>query len=131
MLNFAKNMKNMRFHVIFLVAALLSLEACHDANTVFGTWRADKVNVEFDEDKTTPDMIQQVGEMEKNNVIVIAEDSTMTFYSEDDTLQGPVRIGRSGDITFSGKPFGTLKGNIITTESSSILGSITITYTKE
>src|SRR5574344_2318011 len=84
MLNFAKNMKNMRFHVIFLVAALLSLEACHDANTVFGTWRADKVNVEFDEDKTTPDMIQQVGEMEKNNVIVIAEDSTMTFYSEDD-----------------------------------------------
>ena len=96
---------------------------------MIGRWTVEKVNVEFDEHIATPEMVKQYGEMEKDNIIEIAQDSTLVFISEGDTLKDRCSL-IGGQILWDGKPFGYYENGMIETESSTPMGRIVVTYSK-
>lgn len=110
----------------------LTLCACHrNADTLIGTWIADKVNVQFDEKRSTPELVKQIGEMEKQNVITITADSLLTFKGLDDSFQGRINLESNGTLYCKGAVFGIWKDRQIVTRTNSPLGEIVVVYRKE
>ena len=109
---------------------LLLLGACvgrHDP--FFGRWEVERVNVEFDESKASPEMVRQFGEMEKGNVIEINKDSLLTFISDGDTLRGRCSL-KGNSLYCDGELFGLYENGTIQTKSSTPLGIIEVIYRK-
>ena len=104
--------------------------SCYRSNDpLIGRWTVEKVNVEFDEHIATPEMVKQYGEMEKDNIIEITQDSTLVFISEGDTLKGRCSL-IGGQLLWDGKPFGRYENGMIQTESSTPMGKIIVAYSK-
>ena len=110
------------------IAAVLLLASCYRTDDpLIGRWTVEKVNVEFNEQIATPEMVRQYGEMEKGNVIEITKDSILTFVSEGDTLRGKCSLSGT-QLFFDGKPFGNLEEGGLKTKSNSPIGTIVVTY---
>ncbi|MBR3710639.1 MAG: hypothetical protein IKM99_06705 [Bacteroidales bacterium] len=131
-------MKNPRFFshpvmdaLVVAVIMVLLLSSCHrNDDPLFGRWVVEKVNVEFDENKSTPEMVRQYGEMERGNVIEIGKDSSMIFISDGDTSWG--KIGGKGEALFyDGVLFGQFKDGVIITETSTPIGKVRVSYKKD
>ena len=121
-------MKN-RYFLLLPLAAMLC--ACTPkADPFFGTWTVSKVNVQFDEQRNTPEQVKQVGEMEKQNVITISSDSILTFKGLDEEWQGRISLQKDGTMLREGMTFGTWKNGEIVTRSGSPLGEIIVIYQK-
>ena len=117
---------------LFLVGFALALSACtHEQDSLVGTWTVDKVNVQFDEQHNTPELVKQIGEMEKQNRISISNDSILVFKGLDGETQGRMTVDQQGVIYCDGQKFGIWKEGIVVTETPSPLGIIVITYRKE
>ena len=122
----------MKNRIIFLLALAAMLCACHPkADPLFGTWTISKVNVQFDEQRNTPELVKQMGEMEKQNVITIDNDSILTFKGLDEEWQGRISLRSDGTILHEGIIFGTWKNGEIVTRNGSPLGEVVVTYKKE
>ena len=117
---------------LFLLALTVLLAACrHDADPLIGTWTVDKVNVQFDEQHSTPELVKQIGEMERQNTLSISEDSTMVFKGLEETKEGRLSLRSDGTMLFDGTAFGIWKDERIVTRTGSPLGEVVITYKKE
>ena len=116
---------------IFLLLALVTIACNRQADPLFGTWKATKVHVGFDEKYTTPDMVKQVGEMEKENRLDIKSDSTMTFVSNDYKQEGKIKLLSDGKLFCDDELFGIWKDGKIITQTPSPFGEIQVEYTKE
>ena len=104
--------------------------ACHrHTDPLVGRWTVDRVNVEFDESKITPEMVRQYGEVEKGNIIEIGKDSTLLFISDGDTLKGKFSLN-GAQLNVEQNPFGRFEDGKIETETVTPLGVIKITYRK-
>lgn len=122
----------MKKHIPFLFGFALLLSACtENSDSLIGEWKVDKVNVQFDENRSTPELVKQVGEMEKQNHISISADSILVFSSLDNNLQGCLTIDESGTLYCNGTLFGEWKNGEIVTKTPSPLGEITVKYKKE
>ena len=108
----------------------LMLAACQRNDTIVGTWTVDKVNVQFDEQHSTPDLVKQIGEMEKQNVVTITKDSTLTFKGLEESSQGKISLKSDGSLLFDGAVFGIWKNGEIVTKTDSPLGEVVVTYKK-
>ena len=118
-----------RFLLFWAFAAALS--ACtHDADSLIGTWTVSKVNVQFDERRNTPELVKQVGEMEKQNVISISKDSTLVFKGLEEEWQGRVSL-KNDTLYLEGTAFGVWKGGEIVTRTNSPLGEVVVIYNKK
>lgn len=134
--------------LFFLLAGFaLALNACHHSNdggdslsstkhstyglSLIGTWTVEKVNVQFDEHRSNPELVKQFGEMEKQNVITIKSDSTLTFNGLDEEKQGRISLKSNGILHLDGKDFGTWKNGKIVTRTQSQIGEIVVTYRKK
>lgn len=118
----------MKFQKHLAIAFTLLLAACQGSNdTIFGEWTPAKVNIDFDEAKSSPQIIKQLGEMEKSNQLTISSDSILTLIRQNDTLSGKVSI-HAGHITLNGQIFGSINKDVITTKESTPVGTITIDY---
>ena len=116
--------------IVWIVGTLLLLASCnHEEDPFFGRWTVDKVNVEFDENGTTPEMVRQLGAMEKNNVVIISADSLLTLVNEGDTVQYRCSL-RGNQILCDDEPWGRFEGGVIKTETSSPMGSVKVSYKK-
>lgn len=112
------------------VIMVLLLSSCHrNDDPLFGRWVVEKVNVEFDENKSTPEMVRQYGEMERGNVLEITNDSMLTFVTGCDTLRGQCSL-RGESLYFDGSFFGLFKDGVITTEILTPLGKVRVSYKK-
>ena len=122
-------MKN-RFR--FLLAFCLLLVACHrnPTDSLIGTWTVDKVNVQFDERHSTPELVKQMGEMERQNVITISKDSVLTFKGLDENYQGRVSLQNERTLLFEGAVFGQWKEGQIVTSVDTPIGEVVVTYKK-
>lgn len=126
---------NNQFHhmkktILIATAILLSCLGCQRNNgTLTGTWKVEKVAVDFDERLSTPEIVKQTGIIEKENLLIIAADSTMTFISQGDTIKGKFSV-EGAQIQLNGKTFGTITENGITTAEASPFGKITVDYQK-
>ena len=117
---------------LLLLGLVLSLCACHrNADSLIGTWVVDKVNVQFDEQRSTPEMVKQVGEMEKSNYFIIDKDSVLVFNSVEMEWIGRVTTDKQGNLYFEDAPFGQWKDGEIVTTTTSPLGDIVVVYKKK
>ena len=115
--------KAMKNHLLLIAALAFVLGACRPkADSLIGTWTVDKVNVHFDEQRSTPELVKQIGEMEKQNTITISNDSTLVFKGLEITLEG---------MLVDGVVLGQWENGHIITRSGSPLGEVIITYKKE
>lgn len=115
----------------FLIGLLLLLVSCSPKEDPFlGRWIVDKVNVDFDTEETTPEMVRQIGVMEKNNVVVISADSLLTLINEGDTVQYSCSL-RGNQILCDGELWGSFEKSRIITKTSSPMGSVKVLYKKE
>ena len=122
----------MKMRILFLLALTVLLSACqHDADPLIGTWTVDKVNVQFDEQHSTPELVKQIGEMERQNTLSIGADSTMVFKGLEETKEGRLSLRSDGTMLFDGTAFGTGKGGRIVTRTGSPLGEVVVIYRKE
>ena len=113
-----------------ILSSLLLFAACGPkGDPFFGRWTVDKVNLEFDEEWATPEMVRQVGAMEKNNVVIISADSLLTLVNEGDTVQYRCSL-RGNQILCDDEPWGRFEGGVIKTETSSPMGSVKVSYKK-
>jgi len=113
-----------------MLLSLLAFASCHrHEDPLIGRWTVDKVNVEFDEYQSTPEMVKQYGELEQDNVIEISADSLLTFVSQGDTLKGRCSL-RGGLLYRDSEPFAQFRDGKLITESATPLGKITVSYEK-
>ena len=115
----------------FFVLAVLFAACTSKPDTLIGDWTADKVTVQFDENHATPELVKQVGEMEKQNRISISGDSTLVFKGLDSESQGRMTVDQQGVIYCDGQKFGIWENGIIITTVTSPLGEITVKYQKK
>lgn len=119
-----------KFFILFGLA--LVLLACNEKpNSLIGDWVADKVNVRFDENHSTPEMVKQIGEMEKQNTFRISADSILVFNSLESQLQGRLTLDNEGTLYCDGTLFGQWKEGQIVTRTDSPLGEIVVWYRKK
>lgn len=122
----------MKKRIIPYLALGLLLSACQpEQNSLIGTWNVDKVNVQFDERKSTPELVKQMGEMERKNTFSISSDSTMIFKGLDTEWQGKVSLVGDSTLRCEGKNFGIWSKGRIVTKSDTPLGEVVVTYKKE
>ena len=115
-------------YVIFTLL-LICIGCQRNTDTLMGNWKAEKVEVDFDERLSTPEIVKQTGIIEKENVLIIAADSTLTFISQDDTIKGNFSV-KGAQILLNGKAFGLITENGIVTKEDTPFGNITIEYQK-
>ena len=113
-----------------LIGLLLLLVTCSPKGDPFlGRWTVDKVNVNFDADGATPEMVRQFGTMEKNNVVIIGADSVLMSVMDGDTLRGRCSL-RGSQILCDGEPWGVFEQGRIKTETFTPMGSMKTSYVK-
>lgn len=115
-----------------LLGCVFLMAACtQKPETLIGDWTVDKVNVQFDENRTTPELVKQIGEMEKRNSFSINSDSLLTFNGLDESWEGRITLSKDTTLYCNGTLFGQWKEGRIITRTDSPLGEITVTYRKE
>lgn len=116
---------------LFLLALAFPFCACHQkTDSIIGKWVADKVNVRFDEQHSTPEVVKQVGVMEKQNYFIISNDSVLVFNSLEMEKIGRVSSDKQGNLFLDDVLFGQWKNGEIVTKTPSPLGEITVVYKK-
>lgn len=114
--------------VIGLVLLILASCAPKD-DPFFGRWTVDKVNVDFDADWATPEMVRQFGSMEKDNVVMISNDSVLTLVMDGDTMHGKCSL-QGARIMVDSEPWGWFEEGIIKTVTSTPMGNVKTSYVK-
>ncbi len=109
---------------------ILFMTSCRQNDPFIGRWTVERVHVEFDETKATPEMVRQYGELEKGNILEINEDSVLTFVSGGDTLQGHCSLQKQ-NLYFEGNLFGRYANDIIETQTATPLGKVIVNYRKD
>ena len=122
----------MKHRLLFLLGLAATLGACQlETDPLIGSWAVDKVNVQFDEQHSTPALVKQIGEMERQNTLSISADSTLVFKGLEETKKGRLCLRSDGTMLFEGKAFGTWKDGRIVTRTDSPVGEVVVTYRKE
>lgn len=126
---------------LLLFSVALFFTACNSTpeSKIIGTWKAQKVETDFDAKKTTPEMISQVVDMQKQMYFRMINDSVMTIISKNDTHEAKWKYDKETGLVsyyFNGMQgipsiLGKFKDGKIVTESKTALGKITIYYEKE
>ena len=119
----------MRNRILIGLLLLLLASCTPKDDPFFGRWTVDKVQVDFDVDWATPEMVRQYGSMEKNNVIMISPDSVLTLVMDGDTMQGRCSL-RGSQILCDGEPWGVFEEGIIKTETFTPMGYLKTSYVK-
>ncbi len=124
-----------------LAIVVLFMASCGGTpeSKLVGTWKAQKVETDFDEQYTTPEMLRQVVEMQKETYFKIIDDSTLIIMSPGNTHETSWELDSSdqtisyifdGNSAYLNK-LGTFTDGKIVSESKTPLGVITIYYEKE
>ena len=99
---------------------------------LIGTWKAQKIETDFDEQYTTPEMLRQVAEMQKETFFKIIDDSTLIIISPGNTHETSWTLDSSdqtisyifeGNSTYLNKLGTVIEGKIVS-ESKTPLGKI-------
>ena len=119
----------MKYRFLIGIVLLLLASCAPQDDPFFGRWTVDKVQVDFDVDWATPEMVRQYGSMEKNNVIMISADSVLTLVMDGDTMQGRCSL-RGSQILCDGEPWGVFEEGVIKTETFTPMGYVKASYRK-
>lgn len=123
----------MKKSLFFLAGFIVAFAACHQKPTesLIGTWTVDKVNVQFDEQRTTPEIVKQIGEIEKQNVFTISPDSTLIFKGLDSDWEGSVSLKGGHKLYCDDREIGTWNEGQIVMSTKTPIGEVVVTYRKK
>lgn len=125
------NTLNSMHHPLPLFTLALLLASCTPkSDSLIGEWTVDKVNVQFDENRSTPELVKQIGEIEKQNTLSISSDSLLVFKGLDEAWEGHLTLSEGNKLYCDGKLFGQWNHGTISTRTNSPLGEIMIRYKK-
>ena len=116
----------------FKILAIFALFSCSRSSSIIGTWTVDKINFEFDERKSTPEMIRQLGEIEKHNTLIFKNDSIVHITMAAINADYHYQISEDGTIILTPHDHLissiSLNQNVINTETETPIGMMRITY---
>lgn len=116
---------------LFTLCFVFFLCSCNnDTTSLIGSWIVDKVNVAFDEHKNTPEMVKQIGEMEKKNTLLITADSLLTLTGNGTTTRGRISLSKNGTLFCNGTRFGQWEEGKIVTSVDTPIGEVVVIYKK-
>jgi hypothetical protein len=122
----------MKKRFLFLLSFGLLFCGCKpEQNSLIGNWTVDKVNVQFDESRTTPELVKQVGEMERGNCLRITSDSCLVFKGTEEQWEENISMRNDSTLYCRGTLFGTWKDGMIITTTTSPVGEVVVVYKKE
>ena len=105
---------------------------------LIGTWKADVVNINFDVQKASPEMIQQVAEREKQTILKFTNDTSLSIIDNNVTHRTVWKLDADQKIWYrfendgpTMNELGTFVNGTIKTESTTALGTIEIVYKKQ
>ena len=116
------------------ILTIFLLFSCSRSSSIIGTWTVEKISFEFDEHRSTPEMIQQLGEIEKHNSLIFKNDSIVHITMAAIDADYHYQISDDGTITLT--PHDklishiVLNQNLIKAETETPIGMMTITYLK-
>jgi hypothetical protein len=134
-----KNHKQILLFGFFILFSFATSCSSGTKNKMIGTWRAADVQAEFDEQRFTPEMLEQVIHMEKQVFFKFLNDSMMSINTLDLTNQAywyfdektGVISYRFTDAGSALNELGIFKNDRIIAESQTVLGKLTIVYAKD
>lgn len=128
-----KILSKVLFLSIILFASCSSTE-----NKLVGVWKVQDVKTDFNVEKTTPEMLQQVVEIQKQTHFKIMNDSVMVIISNNKTYEAVWSYDKdNGVINYhfkddtSSHKLGDVVASTIVSKSTTALGTITTIYAKE
>ncbi len=134
-------MKSRLFLIILLISGLVAIVSCSTKKgpDLTGIWKVADVKVEFDEQSSTPEMLRQVAEREKQTILEIQNDSVMSIIAGNTTYKAFwVLDQESGIINYRFEDMGArmtelgkLIDGTIVAESETAMGKIIVTYEKD
>ncbi|MBU1008688.1 MAG: hypothetical protein KKD74_01010 [Bacteroidetes bacterium] len=134
-------MKRFSRSVIGLVMMVIIAYSCNSGsgNKMIGTWKAADVKIDFDEQMSSPEMLKQVAEREKQTYLNFVNDTVLNIVTGENTYKAfwvmDEKTGlinyRFDDAGVSMNELGHYVDKTIVASSSTPLGTITITYKKE
>ena len=122
-----------------LFLSVIMFVACSSTeNKLTGVWKVQDVKTDFNENQATPQMLQQIVEIQKQTHFKIKDDSVMVIISNNKTYEAVWTFDKKTKVIsyhFKGDDnthkLGTFIDPSIVTESKTQLGTITTTYAKE
>lgn len=110
------------------------LFSCSRSSSIIGTWTVEKISFEFDERKSTPEMIQQLGEIEKHNTLIFKNDSIVHITMSAMDADYRYTINHEGTIDLEPANHNirhfSHKNGVITTETDTPIGVMKVVYKK-
>jgi hypothetical protein len=133
-------MKPRLLPVIIILFVLFLGSSCSSdkGHDMTGVWKVTDVKVEFDEQSSTPDMLKQVAEREKQTILEFQNDSVMNIIAGGATYKafwvmdkgsGVINY-RFADMGIKMTELGKFTEGSIVAESETPLGKIVVTYQK-
>jgi len=129
-----------RILLLSVVSLLLFAASCGSdpKAELIGTWKVEKVDTDFDENKVTPEMLTQIVEMQKGTFFKFVNDTSMEIVSSNNTHIASWLLDKEGTISFYFKgqelkpaKLGKVEDGKIISVSKTPLGIMTISYVKE
>ncbi len=126
-----------RLIIIFTFAAVLFTGCSKNSNKFIGVWKVNDVKTDFDETKTTPQMLQQLVDIEERNQLKFINDTSLLIVTKDNTFEALWKIDKNNVIYYRFKNDTTLHKlaeyhePYIITKSKTKIGMMTTTYEKE
>ena len=116
------------------ILTIFMLFSCSRSSSIIGTWTVEKVTFEFNERKSTPEMIRQLGEIEKHNTLIFKNDSIVHITMAAIDADYKYQISNDGTVTLepADHPIShiVLNQNVIRTETETVIGKMRVTYKK-
>jgi hypothetical protein len=123
---------------LLFLSVVLFVSCSSTENKLTGVWKVQDVKTDFNESKTTPQMLQQIVEIQKQTHFKIKSDSVMVIISNNKTYEAVWSFDKNTQVIkyhFKGDTdihkLGTFVDANIVSESKTQLGTITTIYAKE
>ncbi len=123
---------------LLFLGLILFVSCSSTENKLTGVWKVKDVKTDFNETKATPQMLQQVVEIQKQTHFKVKNDSVMVIISNNKTYEAVWSFDKKTKVIsyhFKGDTdihqLGTFVDPVIVSESKTRLGTITTTYAKE
>ncbi len=124
--------------IVFSIFTLLISCSSSPESKLIGTWKADVVNINFDEQKASPQMVQQVAEREKQTILKFTNDTSLNIIDNNVTHRTVWKLDADQKIWYrfendgpAMNELGTYVDGTIKAESTTALGTIEIVYKKQ
>ncbi len=127
----------MKYLFFSIITTTLFFSCSEHKNQLVGEWKVYDVKTDFDETRTTPQMLQQVVDIEKQNRLKFVDDTSLLIIIKGNTYEAEWKMDANNVIHYYFKndttphKLGKYNKPYIIATSKTKIGLMTTTYEKE